>query len=454
MQRKFIKRARPFGEEQMPPGPGMLQSTPPGPPASGSAPPGGGGMPGAQNSAPGAATSPSKPPMAPGGSPTPPKPPQGPQQAPTGPPQDSGLKPRTPGGESGLGGGSGTPTDVEIDAATGKITVKKGPVNFVIASPYEGQRGWSEPEEMPGGYDNPIDPSTGQGSFETPVYSYGPGEEQAPVETIPTQEQAPEELPPQGRFSPRESVKTRDPDTGIEQYGFIVKMTDDGMYMVSYEDGSKKELHEGWIIPAPEAANADAPANNSPQGFAALARKSATHQDFIDFKANDNEPQYGDWADEKTYSKDTHDSPFAHPKNRLEAPKFTIRGTVPEYLNGRAIAYALEVQMSGVDVDLEGDTLIVRGVSEPLSMITELNEYGIDASTDENLTKYPQGFKDLYKLGQKVALVGDYPDMNYYYDPTRPAAQAMITGKQDGQYIVTNDMWGSFKAREDELNGL
>ncbi len=176
--------------------------------------------------------------------------------------------------------------------------------------------------------------------------------------------------------------------------------------------------------------------------------QSAVNPAWIEFKHNDNEPQYGDWR-EPELARETHEDPYASPKNRLVPPLYTIRANIPEYMNERSIAYVLQTSTM-LDVTLNGNTMTIEGVASPISMITELKEYGIDAETvggdpdkDTNTD---------YKPGQKVAMVGDYLDMNYYYNPYTPPVTATLVGKTDKGYILENDMWGRFEATKEEIN--
>ncbi len=176
--------------------------------------------------------------------------------------------------------------------------------------------------------------------------------------------------------------------------------------------------------------------------------RTATHQDWIEFKASKNEPQYGDWG-EPELARETHEDPYASPRSRLVPPLYTIRATIPDHLNARSVAYVLQTSTM-LDVTLNGNTMTIEGVASPISMITELKEYGIDAETvggdpdkDTNTD---------YKPGQKVAMVGDYPDMNYYYNPYTPPVTAILVGKTDKGYILENDMWGRFEATKEEIN--
>ncbi len=469
MDRKFIKKARPFGEERPPAPPAMRGPGGGAPPAPG-APPAAPAGPGA-NSAPGGPKTPPNGPPAPGGGPTPP----GAQQAPHDPSnpvaENSAPKPRTPGdaaGGPGGGPGGNTPTDVQIDAATGHITIKKGPINFTIARlSFDLSGGLKTLQAMAEGsaqitaqeglharpasmfvramkqFESEVMVSTEDGrsaNAKSPlkvmslgamqgsmvnVTAEGPDEQEAvdmAVQILQGGDQvtaagewppagmdqswAPEEMqyqdpgtpgqadqlvsdpeapsnfeeepPPTGAFSPGESVKFNDPDTGRERYGFIVELKENGLYTVNFDDGTSKDLHEGWIMPAPEAPNADQQYNNyQQQDMSVAARieraffpKQATHQDWIDFKANEKEPQYGDWGEGSQYAEDRWDSPFAVNKNRRTPPLFTVKATVPDYHNPRSIAYALQTQLNK-DVDVSGDTLTIKDVEQPWSLITE-----------------------------------------------------------------------------------
>ncbi len=551
MERKFIKKSQPFGQ-QRPPAPPTMTG------------PGGGGPPPppapAGNSAPGGAVSPPKPPGAPAGGPTPPKPPQAPTEPNKGLSDNPGMKPRTPGDAPAPGGGSGAPTDVQIDAATGHITIKKGPINFTIAK-YSPDSPPDQVKHLPSNYQRQwvhiVNKSIDSGDNEETAFkkawgtvpdkykkskegagewppagydnSWAPEEDQFTDEGTETPSNFEEETPAVGAFNPGESIKYIDPDNGRERYGFVVELKENGLYTVNFDDGSTKDLHEGWLIAAPEAPNADQQYNNyqdvyanlrkaffpktadeipyrryeqdkpevgdtvtyipgafmppeqgivvesypesdtyichdigddpshvyqiglsSIQSFSKGNKVTATHQDWIDFKENKNELQYGDWGEETTYSKEYHDNPFSMPKNRLTPPLFTIKATVPDYLEPRSIAYALQTQINK-DVDVSGQTLTIKDVEQPWSLITELGEAGIDARTTEDLLKFDQGVKD-FKQGMKVAMVGDFPDMNYYYDPTVPAAQAYVLSKTGSKYILENEQWGRFEAEEREMD--
>jgi len=464
MERKFIKKARPFGEEERPPPP----------------PP----QPGQQNTPPEGQNSPLKTIM-PMRSTTPPDPNAAPTPQPQPLSEDSGPRPRSPGGAgpaptppgpngapkpgAGPAGAPGAPkpggtvpTDVNIDAATGAVTIKKGPNLNITFSQY--QERLAAGEWPPEGYDSSWAPEE-YGNYPGAV---DPGRDNAGVDQfLPPQAETPaEELPPQGRYAPQESVKTRDPDTGVEEYGFIVQQNEDGTYKINYEDGSTRDLHEGWIMDAPEAADAGDPGNfdsqqtDQPQGYtdpgvyASLREqffKVATHPKWVEFKQNDNEPQYGDWGEGSQHAKDMHDNPFGAHKNRLTPPLFDVKATVPEYLDPRSTAYNLQTGLNK-DVEVSGNTLTIKDVEQPWNLITELSEYGIEARTTEDLTKFDQGIKD-FKQGMKVAMIGDYPDGNYYYDPTRPAAQAhIITKTAENKYIIENDQFGRLEANEWELD--
>jgi hypothetical protein len=264
-----------------------------------------------------------------------------------------------------------------------------------------------------------------------------------------------EEVPMMGAFSPGESVKHTDPDTGQDRYGFIVEIRENGLYTVNFDDGTSKDLHEGWIMAAPEAPNADQQHNNYQDVYArlrtAMFPKQSTHKDWIDFKHNENEPQYGDWGDETTYSKDTHDNPFAAPKNRLTPPLYTVKATIPEDVgNPRSIAYSLQIGLNK-DVEVNDRVLTIKDVERPLGLITELSEYGIEAETTEDLLKHQRTVDEL-REGMKVAMVGDFPEMNYFYNPEVPAAQAYVVQKTASGYILENDQWGRFEAENREID--
>lgn len=386
MERKFIKKSAPFG----------------GPPPEED-----------PNSPAGGPNLPSKPPVAPGPSGTPPKQEEALTEDSGGLTEEPGGLPRTP----PEGPSQDVPTDVNLDAATGEITITKGPINFKIA--------------------------------EAPLDSNAMDYQASPTEIEP--QQRPEDVVPTGKFTPGESIKTRDPETGQEQYGFIVQLNDNGLYTINYEDGSTRDLHEGWIMDAPEAANAEQGQQELfTDDYARVANleKTAVHEDWMDFFMKGNVPGYGD---EETYSKDTHDNPFSNPKNRLDAPKFTVTATVPEGMNARGVAFALQSQ-AFVEVDVSGQNLTIKNVENPLGMITELNEYGLeDAKTQgDSLVNFDQGFSDL-KEGMKVAVVGDYPEMNYYYNSFVPPAQAYVVAKTGSKYILENERWGRFEAEEWEI---
>jgi hypothetical protein len=105
-----------------------------------------------------------------------------------------------------------------------------------------------------------------------------------------------------------------------------------------------------------------------------------------------------------------------------------------------------------LSVDIEGDTLTIEEVANPLSLITELTSYGLDAEVvGDDLTKYDQGFED-FKLGQKVALLGDYEGVNYFYNPDVPPAQAIIIGRKGDKFLLENDQWGRFEASRGEIS--
>jgi cation transport regulator ChaB len=421
MARKFIKKSAPFGGQPPRPAPPTNQQAPP--------PRGPQSLP-SQNSAPGGATTP---PAAPGGAAptqTPPATPQGVTQPPGGLSEPPGGRPRGPGGAGSANSGSGVPTDVKIDMATGAITIKGPGVNITFAKydpssppdkvshlPEKSQRQWVHV------YNTAVD----NGDDEETAHKKAWGA-----------------VPDKGKKTKESATFVECPNCG----GLGAEMGGD--CSVCRGTGKIKEEQDVWDYQYAPRDNFQSTAKLT--NFDKLAlRLLGTHKDWIDFKANDNEPQYGDWEEETQYSKDTHDNMFANPKNRMSPPTTDIKATVPDFMEPRAIAYSLQTQLN-LDVDVDGDTLTIRGVSNPIPLLTELQEAGLDANATENLTKYDQGFEDLYKLGKKVAIVGDYPDMNYYYDSTRPAAQAMIVGFHNDKAILENDQWGRFEAERWEID--
>lgn len=428
------------------------------------------------NSQGGGPISPSKPPVAPGPSGTPPKPEEALTEEPGGLSEEPGGLERTP----PTGPSQDVPTDVNLDAATGEITITKGPINFKIAKydpdsppdqvshlPKNSQRQWVHivNKSLDAGDDEETAFKKAWGAIPDEGKKTKDSKVAAPLDSNAADYIAsPTEIDPgmsgmepdhesallSGAFKPGESVKTRDPETGQEQYGFIVQLNENGLYTINYEDGSTRDLHEGWIMDAPEAANAEQGQQELfGDDFNRMAsfEKTAVHNDWIDFNKG-NVPGYGD---EETYSKEYHNNPFSHPNNRLEAPKFTVTATVPDGVNARGVAFALQTQ-AFVEVDVSGQNLTIKNVENPLGLITELNEYGLeDAKTQgESLVNKDQGFGDL-KEGMKVAIVGDYPEMNYYYNSFVPPAQAYIVAKTGSKFILENERWGRFEADEWEI---
>ena len=347
-----------------------------------------------------------------------------PTPTPPGPPKDVTEQSQPPGADLAPRApemGEKVPTDVSIDAATGHVTIKKPGVNLTIA----------------------------KYSKENPPDKISHLEEHAKHIWIEAYNNAIDQ------YDGDEERAHKTAWSAVSKAGYKTKKSDysepqcpncGSTNLASVHDPTIKGLNG---MPPPRMVQCkDCGMSTLESGI--QSAKEATHQDWIDFKHNDNEPQYGDWEEETQYSKEYHDNPFSNPKNRLVPPVFTVKVTVPDYFNIRNIAYSLQTSTM-LEVDISEDNLTIKNVANPLSLINELTSYGLEAEVQgDDLTKYDQGFDD-FKLGQKVALLGDYEDMNYFYNPEVPAAQAMLVGKKGDRYLLENDQWGRFEASEGEI---
>jgi hypothetical protein len=153
-----------------------------------------------------------------------------------------------------------------------------------------------------------------------------------------------------------------------------------------------------------------------------------------------------EYQEETTYSKDTHDQLGNNPKNRRTPNRSDVKITVPEWMNTLGVAYMLETQMA-VPVSTSENTITVKDVEDPLGLITEMNEFGCDASLSGG------SLPSLYE-GQKIAFRGDLPKYNHLYDSTMPPITARIVRENQKTYTLRNDIWGSFDVRKEFVSEI
>ncbi len=158
-----------------------------------------------------------------------------------------------------------------------------------------------------------------------------------------------------------------------------------------------------------------------------------------------NAPEIDDTKDELFY--DTHDNPYATSKNRRVPATVDIVAKVPEGQNPRALAFAFQMYTTS-EAEVDGQTVTIKGVQHPLGTLNELAAQGIDASV-KNQGDLARIFK-----GEKVAMIGDFPEMNYYPNDQTRKVEAMVIGKEGDHFLLRNDMWGVFKAEVHEFEQL
>jgi hypothetical protein len=60
----------------------------------------------------------------------------------------------------------------------------------------------------------------------------------------------------------------------------------------------------------------------------------------------------------------------------------------------------------------------------------------------------------LYAKGEKVAVLGDVPDYNYYPNELTRKVEAQIVSKKDDKFFLYNNMWGDFEVWEHDIGKL
>lgn len=140
-------------------------------------------------------------------------------------------------------------------------------------------------------------------------------------------------------------------------------------------------------------------------------------------------------------AKDTHDNLLAIPKHRTQPPEFDVQFTCESEERAMDLAFNLN-SVYGLAVDQSTNTVTASGVLYPVGLMAEIGNWAIESKVlNEDLTKYIPGMK--------VAVVKDFPDMNYY--PQNLFTEATIMGKLGGGVLLDHPQWGYFVADPDEL---
>lgn len=373
-------------------------------------------------------------------------------------------------GMPGLMGGP--PTDIQVDANSGDVTIKKGPVNIHIARvqcpaclnktakkkkcPHCDGEGVVEDSKTAGPMDR-IREFMGRGESEEtgpePDY-YGRSDNEktydstqpfAPGDTIEAIVDIPPNEPGEGVV---EGIRKGDLGT-VESISFSP-----GVYAL-FPNGDKVfRPNAEQFMPTAEQ-----------EALPGLEAKKAGHD--IPTKKPWGEFNEGNPPDIKEGEpgrddpfKDTWEIPYAAPANRRTPNTYDVVARVPDGGNARGLAYAVQLWTT-LETEVDGNTVTIRGSENPVALINELKTEGIDATTTGLLDDYPKageaareymGYEPgIYSPGVKVAIVGDFPDMNYQYNPDYPAVEAQIVAKRGDEYLVRNDIWGAFVVEPHEI---
>jgi cation transport regulator ChaB len=183
------------------------------------------------------------------------------------------------------------------------------------------------------------------------------------------------------------------------------------------------------------------------------ASKTAESQEFKDFRSG-NVPEIDDSRDEIFY--ETHDNFYAAPKNRRTPPTVDVTATVPEGQNARALAFAFQLY-SSLEAEVSGQKVTIRGVSNPAAVLAELQSQGVEASISnpqEVAKSFYNNPYETYSKGEKVAVLGDVPNYNYYPNELTRKVEAQVVTKRDDRFVLYNNMWGEFEVWEDGIGKL
>lgn len=249
------------------------------------------------------------------------------------------------------------PTDVNIDAATGEVSISKGPVKIRVAK-------------------------------------YDPD-------------------------SPPDKVKHL-PEKSQRQWVHI--------YNSAVDDGDDEEAahKKAW------GAIPDKGKKNKGKDQEKKKSKVATHPKWIEYVLPARKLDYV----EDPLGQDTHDEFGNIPRNRRKPPVVQVVATAENEQKARELSFALQMYTS-LNTTAEGSKVTIEGVENPLGLLEELNQWGVEADvTGQNLpTLYP---------GRKVAVVGDFPAVNYYPNELTPLVKARFVEKTAQGLLFTNEMWGRF----------
>ncbi len=164
-----------------------------------------------------------------------------------------------------------------------------------------------------------------------------------------------------------------------------------------------------------------------------------------------------------------HEDPLAMPKNRRTPPIHTVlmECASEERAEGlaRSLVYAYDLRAS-----FEGTSVRAEGVLAPLALMRDV-AYWVESSEVEGLSAEqladaarsiemnPQssireaGSPVGYRPGEKVAVVADFPEVNYLYDELelRPEIVTVIKTAEDST-LCESERWGLFWAEPHEID--
>lgn len=177
-----------------------------------------------------------------------------------------------------------------------------------------------------------------------------------------------------------------------------------------------------------------------------------------------------DFASDPVYT-DTHENPFAIPANRTKPPTHTVVMECESPERARALARSLVFAYSlDVEIEDEDSNLKAHGVLAPLPLMREVSRWVVSSEiedlTPRQMLDYteeldPAGLDSRTAIasanslvpGTKVAVIADFPEMAYRY---QPHAQEIVTvveaGQKDGTILCESERWGLFYAEPDEID--
>lgn len=172
---------------------------------------------------------------------------------------------------------------------------------------------------------------------------------------------------------------------------------------------------------------------------------------------------------------DTRENPLAMPKNRTKPPVHTVLMECESSERANALARSLVFAYSlDAEVGEDETSLRVSGVLAPLALMREVSRWVVSSEVEDLTARQmldhegelsplertartaiagASAGEPMLLPGTKVAVVADFPEMAYRY---QPHAQEIVTvveaGQKDGTILCESERWGLFYAEPDEVD--